>query len=175
MESLKEAVTPIPARASGPGPRHAHARARGGDSFHVRAAIGAACCAPAKNAVTQHARAVANCSCASASSYLAAAPSRCLVALTTSGNSEGTAHARSTPRVSRAGHSACELNRERWAGRERVDSTTLHWHLDSYLLLVAAAPQPDSHASEGAPRRSQARLPKKEHATGDSRISRLPA
>jgi len=46
MESLRDAVTPIPARASGPGPRHAHARARGGDLFHVRAAIGAARCAP---------------------------------------------------------------------------------------------------------------------------------
>src|SRR5947208_9680388 len=44
--------------------------------------------------VTQRGRAVANCSGASASIQLAAALSRCLVALTTSGIQEGTAHAR---------------------------------------------------------------------------------
>jgi hypothetical protein len=69
-----------------------------------------------------HARAVANCSCASAGNHHAAAPHPCLVALTTSGRTEGTAHhPLRTPALSRAVCSAFEMKPGREEGWRRVD------------------------------------------------------
>jgi hypothetical protein len=105
-----------------PASRPRHSSARGADSFQGRAVIGAARAPPAKSAGSAHARAVANSSCASASSHHAAAPRPCLVALTTSGRTEGTAHRPlRAPALSRAVCSAFEMKPGREEGWRRVD------------------------------------------------------